>query len=637
MLVDHFTRLAAADIDGRRADAEEYLMDLMDLVDLVQMETDQEALVELCQSENVPLPQPHAHQMPHVQDAEFRHALAAAAAAGAALAQAAASTSGRSVSPTQLAINVGADISTQPASVSGVCSQWGERSEEEGTPVQTRPPGALLYTKLQRRMQQRDSDDELRARIEQLENELRLAQQHNTEPKQQGGRSRNCSRNSSSSTSRSPDPDEESPPSEGTPPPMSNLDVLLAMPLFEWSDDSNHGQEDHTVALAQLAAEADQFVLARGDTVITEGEPGTECMFVVARGTLQATRSGVGVVASYGEMGYFGEHALLVRVADEVLKPRGASVVTTSETALVLRVWKEHLATICPGVLSRLQDELRFKICCRGPAGQLTGCLFDLVDRDASGFLDAAEGRTYLSLMGCDPADLEYYWSDLRRCADTDGDGRVSKTEFNKYLLSDMELDDDGRFMDLEHERKLRRQIVRMGDAGMLCSKLFDCLDQDGSGYLEHSEVRAYLEMSGCAEHEIEYYLKDLLRVADKNGDGVVEKVEFLDYVLGDERLDNVGSFVDPSARADLVHRLQQNGSAAQLIGALFDVVDQDGSGAQEDESKLFLGLQGCNEAELDYYWADLKRCVDHDANGSISKSEFIEYRHAATNKLLYD
>eukprot|EP01048_Picozoa_sp_COSAG05_P015175 COSAG05_NODE_1800_length_4061_cov_1.555780_2_plen_276_part_00 len=264
---------------------------------------------------------------------------------------------------------------------------------------------------------------------------------------------------------------------------------------------------------------------------------------------------------------------------------------------------------------------------------KFAGCLFDLVDRDASGFLDAAEGRTYLSLMGCDPADLEYYWSDLRRCADTDGDGRVSKTEFNKYLLSDMELDDDGRFMDLEHERKLRRQIVRMGDAGMLCSKLFDCLDQDGSGYLEHSEVRAYLEMSGCAEHEIEYYLKDLLRVADKNGDGVIEKVEFLDYVLGDERLDNVGSFVDPSARADLVHRLQQNGSAAQLIGALFDVVDQDGSGAlQEDESKLFLGLQGCNEAELDYYWADLKRCVDHDANGSISKSEFIEYRHAATN-----
>ena len=104
------------------------------------------------------------------------------------------------------------------------------------------------------------------------------------------------------------------------------------------------------------------------------------------------------------------------------------------------------------------------------------------MDEDSSGALDAAEGRTYLAAMGCDPADLEFTWEDLRRCADTDGDGRVSKLEFYKYLLYQLELDDDGNFSDTAHEKAIRIQIIRMGRAGRLGATLFDCLDMDASG-----------------------------------------------------------------------------------------------------------------------------------------------------------
>ena len=53
--------------------------------------------------------------------------------------------------------------------------------------------------------------------------------------------------------------------------------------------------------------------------------------------------------------------------------------------------------------------------------------------------------------------------------------------------------------------------------ADQLCSQLFDCLDVDGSGTLEPPEVRQFLKMSGTPDSELDYYLADALRVADKN------------------------------------------------------------------------------------------------------------------------
>ena len=48
--------------------------------------------------------------------------------------------------------------------------------------------------------------------------------------------------------------------------------------------------------------------------------------------------------------------------------------------------------------------------------------MFDLIDSDASGFLEEEEGKYFFTVVGCDPAELDYYWADLLRCADANRD-----------------------------------------------------------------------------------------------------------------------------------------------------------------------------------------------------------------------
>eukprot|EP01043_Picozoa_sp_COSAG02_P045444 COSAG02_NODE_4152_length_5709_cov_15.912121_3_plen_1048_part_00 len=261
-----------------------------------------------------------------------------------------------------------------------------------------------------------------------------------------------------------------------------------------------------------------------------------------------------------------------------------------------------------------------------GPAGKLVGTLFDIMDADKSGYMEEGEGKRYLSAIGCDPAELDYYWADLKRCADTNRDGKISRGEFLHFVLGDTEMDDQGSITDLAFERKIRDSIAKLGPAGEVCSKLFDCIDIDQSGFLDEYEIKQYLTMQGMPQEELDYYVEDIMRTSDADQDGVIGKDEFLSYVLGDEELDEQGS-LEPEAMANLLHQLKMNGPAAQLTNALFDLVDSDGSGfLEEDEGKLFLQLQGCDEEELDYYWSDLLRTADVNRDGKLNKVEFVNY-----------
>ena len=89
-----------------------------------------------------------------------------------------------------------------------------------------------------------------------------------------------------------------------------------------------------------------------------------------------------------------------------------------------------------PGAMVELQSQLLM----HRPAAQLSSALFDLVDADGSGFMEADEGKVFLQLQGCDETELDYYWSDLLRAADTNQDGRIDQTEFPRYLLGDLSL-----------------------------------------------------------------------------------------------------------------------------------------------------------------------------------------------------
>eukprot|EP01048_Picozoa_sp_COSAG05_P000769 COSAG05_NODE_23_length_31591_cov_92.542995_22_plen_197_part_00 len=86
---------------------------------------------------------------------------------------------------------------------------------------------------------------------------------------------------------------------------------------------------------------------------------------------------------------------------------------------------------------------------------------------------------------------------------------------------------------------------------------MFDAVDDDRSGFLEEGEGRVFLSVVGCAEEELDYYWKDLLRVADENGDGVLSKDEFLSYILEGEQLDcTTGFFCDDERRQELAAQL---------------------------------------------------------------------------------
>eukprot|EP01050_Picozoa_sp_SAG11_P024866 SAG11_NODE_5427_length_1564_cov_1.032082_1_plen_321_part_10 len=123
----------------------------------------------------------------------------------------------------------------------------------------------------------------------------------------------------------------------------------------------------------------------------------------------------------------------------------------------------------------------------------LCGRLFDEIDEDASTYLEEPEGKLFLTCSGCDAEDVDYYWQDLLRTADKNGDGRISKDEFLDYVLGEEELDGSGHFLDKEHQWCLERQLRLMGIAGHLYAQLFDAVDQDGSGFLEEAEGKVFL------------------------------------------------------------------------------------------------------------------------------------------------
>ena len=96
-----------------------------------------------------------------------------------------------------------------------------------------------------------------------------------------------------------------------------------------------------------------------------------------------------------------------------------------------------------------------------GGAGTICGKLFDALDVDDSGFLEKDEAMEYLRIQGTQENELEYYHTDLLRCADTNNDGKISKSEFVEYVLQNEELDDNGDFEDSAHRERLLRELSK--------------------------------------------------------------------------------------------------------------------------------------------------------------------------------
>ena len=75
--------------------------------------------------------------------------------------------------------------------------------------------------------------------------------------------------------------------------------------------------------------------------------------------------------------------------------------------------------------------------------------------RDDDGFVVEREAKHFFKCTGIGDAELDYSWAEMLRCADTNKDGRISREEFNAYIMADAEVMRDGTFKDKLIERNL--------------------------------------------------------------------------------------------------------------------------------------------------------------------------------------
>ena len=187
-----------------------------------------------------------------------------------------------------------------------------------------------------------------------------------------------------------------------------------------------------------------------------------------------------------------------------------------------------------------------------GPAAELAGALFDVIDADGGGDLDEQETKKFLSVMGVEDKDLSDRWKVMLTAADTDGDGTIDRAEFLTYILKDEELTEDGGFANEEREAELTEAIImlqmiheyHMGPAAELTGALFDVIDADRGGDLDEEETKRYLTVMGCGDAELGQAWKAMLTAADTDGDGMIDRTEFLTYILKDEELTEVNLLI---------------------------------------------------------------------------------------------
>ena len=125
-------------------------------------------------------------------------------------------------------------------------------------------------------------------------------------------------------------------------------------------------------------------------------------------------------------------------------------------------------------------------------------------------------------------------------------------------------------------------------------------VDQDHSCEMESEEGMRFLEAAGCAPAELEYYWDDLVSIADANGDGGIQKQEFISYMIEHDDLQMDGEFADPEREKMLREAIRMLGGATELVSQLFDSVDTDMSGhLDENEGKYFLSVLGTEVEHL--------------------------------------
>lgn len=180
---------------------------------------------------------------------------------------------------------------------------------------------------------------------------------------------------------------------------------------------------------------------------------------------------------------------------------------------------------------------------------------------------------------------------------------------------------------------------LSLDEVETIIQDLFHKYDGDGNGYLDPSEFKSLM---ADLQERLEFPPDEIYRFlaeADMNEDGMIEYEEFIPLALqivqgmyAKKRLEQHMVDVDQHAEDLLVHGMSRD-ELTELVGSIFERMDQDGSGTlskQEFATALTSMELGLTRREINTVMFQ----IDQDNDGNISYREFVPFAFDLLQKL---
>jgi len=180
---------------------------------------------------------------------------------------------------------------------------------------------------------------------------------------------------------------------------------------------------------------------------------------------------------------------------------------------------------------------------------------------------------------------------------------------------------------------------MSLDEVETIIQDLFHKYDNDGNGYLDPTEFKALMndlqQRMDFPPDEIYRFLAE----ADMNEDGMIEYEEFIPLALqivqgmyAKKRLEQHITDIDQHAEDLLVHGMSRD-ELTELVGSIFERMDQDGSGTlskAEFATALTSMELGLTRREINTVMFQ----IDQDGDGGVSYREFVPFAFDLLQKL---